>query len=71
MKNILVTGASGQLGQSLRQRCLAFSELTLQFYTRQDFDLEQPDQMSRVLDEQKPSVVLNTAAYTAVYTAEN
>ena len=50
MKNILVTGASGQLGQSLRQRCLAFSELTLQFYTRQDFDLEQPDQMSRVLD---------------------
>ena len=71
MKNILVTGASGQLGQSLRQRCLAFSELTLQFYTRQDFDLEQPDQMSRVLDEQKPSVVLNTAAYTAVDTAEN
>lgn len=43
----------------------------MQFYTRQDFDLEQPDQMSRVLDEQNPSVVLNTAAYTAVDTAEN
>lgn len=71
MKNILVTGASGQLGQSLRQRCSAYPELHLQFCTREDFDLEQPEQIKRVLDAQAPSVVLNTAAYTAVDAAEN
>ena len=71
MKNILVTGASGQLGQSLRQRCADFPGMKLHFYTREDFDLEQPDQMARVLNELKPSIVINAAAYTAVDEAEN
>ena len=70
MKNILVTGASGQLGQSLRQRCAAFPELTLQFCSRQDFDLEQPEQMARFLDQNQVRAVINAAAYTAVDLAE-
>lgn len=70
MKNILVTGASGQLGQSLRLRCVAFPEMKLHFYTRQDFDLEKPDQMTKVLDGHQFDVVINAAAYTAVDLAE-
>ncbi len=70
MKNILVTGANGQLGQSLRQRCSAFPSMKLHFYTREDFDLEQPDQMASVLDRHQFDVVINAAAYTAVDLAE-
>ncbi len=70
MKNILVTGASGQLGQSLRQRCTAFPQMKMHFCQRQDFDLEQPEQMARVLDQHQVDVVINAAAYTAVDQAE-
>lgn len=70
MKNILVTGASGQLGQSLRQRCTAFPQMKMHFCQRQDFDLEQPEQMARVLDQYQVDVVINAAAYTAVDQAE-
>ena len=70
MKNILVTGASGQLGQSLRQRCSASPSMKFHFFARRDFDLEQPDQMASVLDQHRFDVVINAAAYTAVDLAE-
>ncbi len=70
MKNILVTGANGQLGQSLRQCCSGFPSMKFHFCARQDFDLEQPDQMASVLDRHQFDVVINAAAYTAVDLAE-
>ena len=70
MKKILVTGASGQLGQSLRVRCQAYPEMVFRFCTRMEFDLGQPNQMKEVFEDFVPEVVINAAAYTAVDTAE-
>lgn len=72
MQRILLTGASGQIGRALKQ-CLT-RELadTDQLYcpTRVDFDLTHAAQMQTWLDRYQPTLIINTAAYTAVDHAE-
>lgn len=68
---IVVTGASGQLGQTL---CRLWSEAPLVGYrfkalTRSELDISQPDATS-VLAELRPAVIVNAAAYTQVDKAE-
>lgn len=68
---ILVTGGAGQLARSLLQRGEARPGLDVVAVGRPRLDLEQPDGFETVLDEVRPDLVINAAAYTAVDAAED
>jgi dTDP-4-dehydrorhamnose reductase len=57
---IVVTGGDGLLAYALRDLG------GMDFLSRADFDITQPEQMARRLAELKPEVVINTAAYNLV-----
>jgi dTDP-4-dehydrorhamnose reductase len=64
----LVTGAGGQLGTHLAE-LLAGAELLAP--TRGELDITDQLAVRRAIDEFRPDVVVNTAAYTAVDAAES
>ncbi|MDE2319446.1 MAG: dTDP-4-dehydrorhamnose reductase [Rhodospirillales bacterium] len=66
---ILVTGASGQLGDALSRRLAARGE-AFTAVRRPGFDFETPDTISACFETTKPCLVINAAAYTAVDKAE-
>ncbi len=71
---ILVTGAGGQLGHYLQKQILQneeFEEIELIACTSDDLDITQLPQVMSVLNERKPEVVINAAAYTQVDLAED
>jgi dTDP-4-dehydrorhamnose reductase len=65
---ILLVGKSGQLGYDLQQLLPAFGELIA--VDRQQLDLSLPDAICRTVQDVRPQVIINTAAYTAVDQAE-
>ena len=66
---ILLTGANGQLGSELQATCPA--HFTLIPTDRDTLDVTDPHQMLEALEQHRPDVVINAAAYTAVDKAEN
>lgn len=68
MKKILITGKDGQVGWEL-QRSLATAG-KVWAYDRKSLDLQQPDEIVKVIREIKPDLIFNAAAYTAVDKAE-
>jgi len=66
---VLVTGAEGQVGRAL----MATRPPGLQLCAmgRNALDLTRPDQIRRCLDSERPGIVVNCAAYTAVDQAES
>ena len=69
MKNILVTGGNGQLGQEL-QRLAKGSEHTFLFTDVAELDITDLSAVERYFAEKKINVCINCAAYTAVDKAE-
>lgn len=69
MRRILITGINGQLGQEL-QGTLA-SPLEVIGVGRDRLDLATPETIGQVLQEVRPDIVVNAAAYTAVDKAES
>ncbi|MBK9272574.1 MAG: dTDP-4-dehydrorhamnose reductase [Saprospiraceae bacterium] len=67
MRKILVTGASGQLGQELN---VLQSPLNYTFYKRQDWPIEDYAKTDRILSKEQPALLINLAAYTKVDLAE-
>jgi dTDP-4-dehydrorhamnose reductase len=65
---ILITGVSGQVGWELRRSCQPLGEVL--GVDRAALDLAQPDAIRAVLRRERPRVILNPAAYTAVDQAE-
>lgn len=65
---VLVTGSTGQLGQTLLANPPAALQLT--GVDLPDADLTDSDQLNELVCEQSPDVIINTAAYTAVDLAE-
>lgn len=70
-KKILVTGASGQLGQALQDCYQEYPALDFIFADRATLDITDEQWMSQYLDVHQPDIIINTAAYTAVDKAEN
>jgi len=70
MMKIVLTGASGQLGQEWQQWAETKQELILCPYTSSQLDITDREQLSSELYEQQPDVVVNCAAYTDVDGAE-
>ncbi|OCJ06897.1 dTDP-4-dehydrorhamnose reductase [Rhizobium sp. AC27/96] len=68
MSSILITGANGQVGFEL-QRSLA-SLGSVAAVTRAEMDLAREANILSVLNEHKPKIIVNPAAYTAVDRAE-
>ena len=70
MKHILVIGANGQLGQSLRHIADQFPDFSMRFMGRSECDLQDPIQMAQVFKKHTIDICINAAAYTAVDQAE-
>lgn len=66
---ILVTGTKGQLARSLSEAAKA-QRFNLVALGRPDLDLTKTDTIERAIHEEKPNIVINAAAYTAVDKAE-
>lgn len=68
MTKILLTGSDGQVGQDLQQTLVPLGEVIAT--NRQQLDLTSPDSIRQVIQEIKPDIIVNSAAYTAVDKAE-
>jgi dTDP-4-dehydrorhamnose reductase len=71
MKNVLVTGANGQLGHSIRQLASAYPQYTFLFTDVDTLDICDATAVNTFVKEQSIHYILNCAAYTAVDRAED
>ncbi|WP_068596489.1 dTDP-4-dehydrorhamnose reductase [Vaginella massiliensis] len=70
MKRILVTGANGQLGQSIHLVSTDYPDFEFYFKTSQELDITNETLVKQFFQENPVDIVINTAAYTAVDKAE-
>lgn len=71
MKRILVTGANGQLGQSILEQSKNYKEIECFFVTRNELDITNEKLIKHYFDDKSFDFVVNCAAYTAVDKAED
>ena len=69
--NILVTGASGQLGSEIRENSTEFSQYNFFFEDSKSLDITNFEKVKDVIEENVIDVIINCAAYTAVDKAES
>jgi len=69
-KNILVTGANGQLGSECRVLSETLSEYDFVFLTKEDLSIDNLEDVNKYFSQHKIDVCINCAAYTAVDLAE-
>ena len=65
---ILITGINGQVGQALIEKLNDHQIIGL---SRQNCDLKHLDQIKQSIDQNKPELIINSAAYTKVDQAED
>jgi dTDP-4-dehydrorhamnose reductase len=70
MKNILVTGAKGQLGNALQSIAAQYPDLSFLYTDREELDITDAAAVKDFFGRQKIDAVINCAAYTAVDKAE-
>jgi dTDP-4-dehydrorhamnose reductase len=68
MKKILLTGVNGQVGHALFPKLTGYEVRGL---PRESLDLTNPDAIRAHVNEFKPDIIINPAAYTAVDKAES
>ncbi len=68
---VLVTGASGQLGQAIQFIAKNHSEIKFVFCSSSDLDISNKENCQTVFQNTKPDFCINAAAYTAVDKAES
>jgi len=68
---LLVLGEKGQLAQSLVERAAAAGGIEIRAFGRVAIDLEKPETVASAIEAERPDVIINTAAYTAVDAAED
>ena len=66
---ILLTGSNGQVGFELAKKLSALGEVIAT--DREDLDLTNPEAIRQFIDQVKPDIIINPAAYTAVGKAES
>ena len=69
-KQIFVTGANGQLGQSIAKIANQFQGYEIKSLTRDDLDIGDRGQMQQFFKNYHGAIIVNCAAYTAVDKAE-
>lgn len=68
---ILVTGASGQLGQAIKSVSNDFTDIVFHFADSSEIDITNLAQLRIEFDRISPDFCINTAAYTAVDKSES
>ena len=68
---VVVTGASGQLGQSLQSIASQYPQIDFRFYNSSELNITDLENCKTIFSETKPDFCINTAAYTAVDKAES
>mgnify|MGYP000438577917 FL=1 len=68
--SILVTGANGQLGLSLKKIAVDYPQYQFHFIQREDLDLSQSTAIEAYFKQHHFDMIINCAAYTAVDKAE-
>ena len=68
---VLVTGSSGQLGQSLQFIAPNYSEIKFIFCDSKELDITDSASCEQLFSKYQPNYCINTAAYTAVDKAES
>ena len=68
---VLVTGASGQLGQSLQFIAPNYPKITFHFYSSSKLNITDLENCKAIFAQIKPDFCINAAAYTAVDKAES
>ena len=71
MKEILVTGADGQLGSCLKEIHSNYPEYVFHFTDYKELDICSEESIVGFLDTHKIFAIINCAAYTAVDKAED
>jgi dTDP-4-dehydrorhamnose reductase len=66
---ILLTGSNGQVGFELQKKLKVLGEVIAT--DREELDLTNPDAIKKFIDETRPDIIINPAAYTAVDNAES
>ena len=66
---ILLTGSNGQVGFELQKKLSLLGEVIAT--DREELDLTDPDAITQFIDQTKPDIIINPAAYTAVDKAES
>jgi len=66
---ILLTGSNGQVGFELQKKLSLLGEVIAT--DREELDLTDPDAIRKFIDQTKPDIIINPAAYTAVDKAES
>jgi dTDP-4-dehydrorhamnose reductase len=66
---VLILGAAGQVGVELQRSFAGFGSVVA--VDREAFDLADPDETRALIRRERPDVILNAAAYTAVDRAES
>jgi len=69
-KKILVTGANGQLGQSIAKFVSTYKDLEFTFVTQEKLEFDPLENIDAFFQDKVFDVVVNCAAYTAVDKAE-
>ena len=69
-KNILVTGANGQLGNELRALSASYPAYHFLFVTKEELPVTEADEVRKYFKRHTVHVCINCAAYTAVDKAE-
>lgn len=70
MPTILITGKDGQVGRALRAANWP-ADYSIVAHNRTTMDISNPDRVLQAVSEACPTLILNTAAYTAVDDAED
>jgi dTDP-4-dehydrorhamnose reductase len=68
---VLVTGANGQLGQSIQFIANKYPKIQFVYTDFQEMDITNLENCKTVFAKHKPHFCINTAAYTAVDKAES
>ncbi len=71
VRSILITGSTGQLGNSLKQIECMFPGYEFIYTSRENFPLDNAQKMQDVFASVQPDYCINCAAYTAVDKAES
>jgi dTDP-4-dehydrorhamnose reductase len=67
---VLVTGADGMVARAVYQHCISSGDL-VNSYNHHVLDISDPDRVMQMLEEDKPDVVINCAAWTDVDCCES
>lgn len=70
-KNILVTGANGQVGMEFRELASSYPQYNFHFVSRKELDITSVEQLQDTFSRHHFEFCINCAAYTAVDKAES